>query len=226
MLEHEHWQLLDWTDWIVLGCFLSCMAGGSMMTLTWKRGSRSLNVPSKGHFCAIFSAVEKWVQQIQYSFIVKGDMRMPEECGTVLRSLWHAFMRPQVACHFHKTKQFKHGKCGWGWGHTIEWSDHCNFSKQMNVSHHQPTTVVSKNRPTEGSVLSSKSTSFLTSFPFDRHMVVLTGGMHDDLSLIPAFRWMQFASFDYSWYFLISVCGSWFWRIFQNRPVFFSVAML
>ena len=49
-------------------------------------------------------------------------------------------------------------------------------------------------------------------------LLVLTGGMHGDLSLIPVLKWMQFALLDCSWYpsSSVTVYCCVFWRVYSK----------
>ena len=96
--------------------------------------------------------------------------------------------------------------------------------------------------PTEGPMLSSMShlpwfayiplgfSIWLPHTTLNCHCVtgVLTGEMHDDLRLIPAFWWMQCASYDCSWYLLwsMNVCDYLFRRFCLESSSFSSAAML
>ena len=68
----------------------------------------------------------------------------------------------------------------------------------------------------KGSVLSCKPRLFphkLSIWP--PCCTLLTGGMHNDLNMIPASKWMSFASFDCKCYLLSSVhvCHCLFWKL-------------
>ena len=49
-----------------------------------------------------------------------------------------------------------------------------------------------------------------------------TGGMHNDPSLIPAFKWIQFASFDSSWYICIFGHYYYYQSSIEQAPLLFG----